>query len=118
VRWTDAMDPLERYLEDLHAPRIVAADWGFMETMNLQSEGALPMAYIDTGSEQDIAALVRDPVNVFVTHSPGLAFHPQERAALEDVARRENYREESLTTIQDRNGRPTFDVFRFRKLPL
>jgi hypothetical protein len=118
VRWTDAMDPLERYLEDLHARQIVAADWGFMETMNLQSEGGLPMAYIDTGSDQAIAEQVRDPVNVFVTHSPGLAFHPQERAALEDVARRENYREEPLTTIHDRNGRPTFDVFRFRKLQL
>jgi Dolichyl-phosphate-mannose-protein mannosyltransferase len=118
LRWTDAMDPLERYLEDLHARRIVAADWGFMETMNLQSEGALPMAYIETGSDQDIAAMVRDPVNVFITHSPGLAFHPQERAALENAARRENYQEEPLTTIHDRNGRPTFDVFRFRKLQL
>lgn len=118
VRWTDAMDPLERYLEDLHARQIVAADWGFMETMNLQSEGGLPMAYIETDSDQAIAAQVRDPANVFVSHSPGLAFHPQDRAALEDAARRENYREEPLTTIHDRNGRPTFDVFRFRKLPL
>ena len=118
VRWTDAMDPLERYLEDLHAERIVAADWGFIETMNLQSKGTLPMTYIDTGSEQAIAAQVHDPLNVFVTHSPGLAFHAEERAALEDIARREGYQEEPLTTIHDRNGRPTFDVFRFRKLHL
>ena len=118
VRWTDAMDPLERYLTDLHARRIVAADWGFMETMNLLSEGGLPMVYADTGSDQALQALLRDPSNIFVAHTPGFAFHPGERAALEDVARRENYQEEPVTTIQDRNGRPTFDVFRFRKLHL
>lgn len=118
VRWTDAMDPLQRYLTDLHPGRIVAADWGFMETMNLQSEGELPMDYADTGSDQAIEALLADPSNLFVAHTAGSAFHPQERAALEEVARRENYQEEPLATIHDRNGRPTFDVFRFRKLHL
>jgi hypothetical protein len=118
LRWTDAMDPLERYLTDLHAPQIVAADWGFGETMNLLSEGELPMAFADTSSDQAVNALLRDPQNVFVAHSPGLAYQPGERAALEDAAGRENYQEEPLTTIHDRNGRPTFDVFRFRKLHL
>jgi len=121
VRWTDAMDPLQRYLMDLHAQQIVAADWGFMETMNLLSEGELPMIYVpsaDTGSDQAVNALLGDPLNVFVAHAPGLAYHPGDRAALEDAAHHENYQEETLTTIHDRNGRPTFDVFRFRKLPL
>jgi len=118
VRWTDAMDPLQRYLEDLHARRIVAADWGFIETMNLQSEGGLPMIYADTGSDQALVLLLRDPSNIFVAHTAGFAFHPQERTALEAVAQREHYQQEPITTIQDRNGRPTFDVFRFRKLHL
>jgi len=118
IRWTDAMDPLQRYLTDLRPRRIVAADWGFMETMNLLSEGGLPMYYAGTASEPALAAWLRDPSNIFVAHAPGLAFHPNERADLEDAARREHYQEEPLTTIQDRNGRPTFDVFRFRKLPL
>jgi len=34
------------------------------------------------------------------------------------VAQREQYQQEPLTTILDRNGRPAFDVFRFRKLHL
>ena len=118
IRWTDAMDPLHRYLADLHARQIVAADWGFMETMNLLSEGELPMIYADTGSEQAIVGLLGDPSNVFVAHTPGFAFHPGERAALEDLAQREHYQKELITTIQDRSGRPTFDVFRFRKLHL
>ena len=118
VRWTDAMDPLQRYLTDLHPQQIVAADWGFMESMNLLSEGQLPMANADTSNDQAVSALLRDPLYVFVAHAPGLAYLPEERAALEDAARRENYQEEPLTTIHDRNGRPTFDVFRFRKLHL
>jgi len=118
VRWTDAMDPLQRYLTDLHARQIVAADWGFMETMNLQSEGSLPMIYADTNSDPAMNALLSDPSNVFVAHTGGAAFHPHERAALEDLARREQYQEEPITTIDDRNGRPTFDVFGFRKLHL
>jgi hypothetical protein len=118
LRWTDAMDSLDRYLTDLHARRIVATDWGFIETMNLLSEGELPMYYADTGSDQAMEAVLRDASSVFVAHAQGLAIHPQERAALEDLARREQYQEEILTTVQDRNGRPTFDVFRFRKLHL
>jgi hypothetical protein len=118
VRWTDAMDPLQRYLTDLHPRQIVAADWGFMETMNLLSEGELPMAYVDTSSEEATSTQLRDPLNIFVAHTAGLAYHPGERAALEDAARREQYQEEPITTIHDRNGRPTFDVFRFRKLHL
>lgn len=118
IRWTDAMDPLQRYLADSHARRIVAADWGFFETMNLLSEGELQMYYADTSSDQAIEAMLRDPVNLFVTHAKGVAFHPQERALLEAVAQREQYQQELLTTILDRNGRPAFDVFRFRKLHL
>jgi hypothetical protein len=118
IRWTDAMDPLQRYLADSHARRIMAADWGFFETMNLLSEGELQMYYADTSSDQAIEAMLRDPVNIFVTHAKGVAFHPQERALLEAVAQREQYQQELLTTILDRNGRPAFDVFRFRKLHL
>jgi hypothetical protein len=118
IRWTDAMDPLQRYLTDLRARRIMAADWGFIETMNLLSEGELPMYYADTSSDQAVDAMLRDPSNVFVAHAAGFGFLPNTRAALEDVARREQYQQEPMTTILDRNGRPAFDVFRFRKVHL
>ena len=57
--------------------------------------------------------------NVFVAHAFGLAFHAtatRRSGGLRPA--REGYQEEPLTTIHDRNGRPTFDVFRFRKLHL
>jgi hypothetical protein len=117
LRWTDAMDPLQRALEDLHAKRIYVADWGLIETMNLVSEGSLPMR---TGSADPVAmrSMLDDKDGIFVAHPPEIAFHPEERATLEEFAQREHYTKEPVATIRDRNGRPAFDVFRFRKLPL
>ncbi len=86
--------------------------------MNLLSEGRLPMYYAGTGSDDSIRGLLREADSVFVAHAKGAAIHPQERAALEYVAQREDYVEEPVATIVDRNGRPAFDVFRFRKLHL
>jgi hypothetical protein len=118
MRWTDAMDPLQRFLTDMHARRIYVADWGIIETMNLLSEGALPIRTAELGSDDSVRGMLRDSRNVFVAHAKGAAIHPAERAALEDVAQREEYVEEPVATIVDRNGRPAFDVFRFRKLHL
>ena len=118
MRWTDAMDPLHRFLTQTQARRIYVADWGIIETMNLLSEGSLPMYYAGTTSDDSIRALLRDSTGVFVAHAKGAAIHPQEREALEQVAQREEYVEEPVATIVDRNGRPAFDVFRFRKLHL
>jgi hypothetical protein len=118
IRWTDAMDPLHQYLEDSGFPDIVMADWGIMETMNLLSEGRLPIFYADTATPEGALRTVSAPDRVFVGHPPPYAFHPQEREALEQAARQAGYQEENITTIYDRNGRPAFDVFRFRKLHL
>jgi len=118
MRWTDAMDPLLRFLTDMHARHIYVADWGIIETMNLLSEGALPMQQSDLSNDDAIRGMLRDSRNVFVAHAKGAAMHPNERAALEDLAQRDEYIEEPVATIMDRNGRPAFDVFRFRKLHL
>jgi hypothetical protein len=118
MRWTDAMDPLLRFLIDMKARRIYVADWGILETMNLLSEGALPIRTAELSSDDAIRSMLRDERNVFVAHAKGAAIHPKEREALEDLARRDEYVEEPVATILDRNGRPAFDVFRFRKLHL
>jgi hypothetical protein len=55
---------------------------------------------------------------LFVVHTAGFAIWPEQRAAVEEEARRAGFEEQQLTTISDLNGRPTFDVFRFRKLHL
>ena len=118
IRWTDAMDPLQHTLEDLRAPRIYVADWGLIETMQLQSEGRLPIQMADLSSDEAMRALLAQEGAIFVAHASGLAIDPHQRATLEALAQREQFVEEPVTTVHDRNGRPAFDVFRFRKLHL
>ena len=118
IRWSDAMDPLNRYLLDLKAPRVVVADWGIIETLSLLNEGGMEVANPDLSSAESIRGLLASPGNVYVAHTREFAFHPNERAGIEEAARSEGYQQEPLTTISDRNGRPTFDVFRFRKVHL
>jgi hypothetical protein len=118
LRWTDAMDQLDRTLTDLHAPSVFIADWGIIETINLLSEGETPVSYADTTSSASMHNMLEAPGTVFVAHAPGLAFLPEQRAALEQYAAGEGYTRESIAQIHDRNGRPAFDVFRYRKLHL
>jgi hypothetical protein len=118
LRWTDAMEPLQEYLQTTRPQRIYVADWGIMETMNLLSEGRLPMYWADTSSDAGVVAMLGDERNLFVAHPREIAIRPGDRAALDAVARREQFQEEWVATIRDSHGRPTFDVFRFRKLHL
>jgi hypothetical protein len=122
MRWTDAMDPLHRWLADAKASRetsrIYVADWGIMETMVLLSEGRLPMEYVGTASDEVFRRALSTPGALFLAHAPEAVMHPNERAALEAAAAREHYTEEPVAVLRDRNGRPAFDLFRFRKLPL
>lgn len=118
IRWTDAMDRLNRTLADLRAPRIFVADWGIIETINLLSQGETPVYYADESSPAAMRNMLASADAVFVTHANGVAFLPQERGMLELYAVQEGYEEESIAEIRDRNGRPAFDVFRFRKVHL
>lgn len=119
-RWTDAMDPLYEHLSTYEPepgtrPRIWVADWGIIETMNLLGEGRLDISLADLSGDQGLHNMMDDPRSIFVAHAAGQAIHPEERGALDEFARREGYIEEPVTTIYDRYGRPTFDVFRFRQ---
>lgn len=118
IRWTDAMDELNQTLADLHSSHVYVADWGIVETINLLSEGETPVYYADVTSAAAERNMLESPGAIFVAHAPGAAFFPQQRAALEQDAAAEGYTREVIAQIHDRNGRPAFDVFRFRKLHL
>jgi len=118
LRWTDALDPLEHYLLQRHPENIYIADWGMKEGLNLLSEGSLPISSAEDRNEAALDNIFAAPNSVFVAHSPGLAFDPQELTFLESAAARLGWTREPLETIYDQNGRPTFDVFRFRKIHL
>lgn len=115
IRWTDAVDPLERYLAGSKPQKIFVMDWGFFETLNLLSEGELPVYNGDVSDTGMLDRIVSGPNHLFVAHTPQYAYQPEMRARLEERARADGFQEESIARISDRNGRRTFEVFRFRK---
>jgi hypothetical protein len=118
IRWTDAVYPLERRLETLRSPDIYIVDWGIFESVNLLSDNSAPLRGVDFGNQEELRKIVSDPRAAFVAHTSKYAYFPQQRATLEDIAQNAGYEEVPIEIIYDRNGRPTFDVFRFRKIPL
>jgi 4-amino-4-deoxy-L-arabinose transferase-like glycosyltransferase len=118
IRWTDAIYTLDEYLAKLHAPRIFIADWGILETINLLSEGETPVIGFAADDVKTIERMLSNPRHIFVAHTAPHAVLPQLRGALEDQARRQGYREVLIRSIQDRNGRSIFEIFRFRKVHL
>jgi hypothetical protein len=118
IRWTDALYPLERRIETLRSPDIYIVDWGIFESVNLLGDNSLPLHAVDFGNTEELRRIISDPRAAFVGHTAPYAYFPQQRAALEDAASNAGYEEVPIDIIYDRNGRPTFDVFRFRKIPL
>ncbi len=118
IRWTDALYPLGRRLDTLRAPDIYIVDWGIFESINLLSKNATPVRLVDWSNRDYLRKIVSDPRAAFVAHTPIYTYFPQQRAMLEDAAASEGYEEVPIEIVYDRNGRATFDVFRFRKIPL
>jgi 4-amino-4-deoxy-L-arabinose transferase-like glycosyltransferase len=118
IRWTDAIYPLEHLLESLRSPDIYIVDWGIFESINLLSDNTAPVRAVDWSNQEYLRKIVSDPRAAFVAHTAKYAYFPQQRATIEDVAASGGYEEVPIEIIYDRNGRATFDVFRFRKIPL
>lgn len=118
IRWTDAVYPLERRIETLRAPNIYIVDWGIFETIHLLSDDAAPVQEPDWSDTGDLRKIVSDPRAAFVAHTAKYAYMPQQRAILEDAAAGAGYEEVPVEIVYDRYGRATFEIFRFRKIPL
>ena len=118
IRFTDAIEPLNQYLRDSHAERIFMADWGFIHTLSLLTEGSLPVYNVDARDSGVLSSIVAGSTHLFVSHTPEYAFVPETRKRLDDQAHKDGLEEEPVATISDHNGRPTFEVFRFRRVAL
>jgi 4-amino-4-deoxy-L-arabinose transferase-like glycosyltransferase len=115
IRWTDAIGPLERYLSASKVARITVADWGIIETLNLLSEGRLPVRPIEVSNMAMLDHMIEDSGEIFVAHTPEFTFEPGIRTRLEQRARNNGFEMVRITTICDSHARPTYEVFRFRK---
>jgi 4-amino-4-deoxy-L-arabinose transferase-like glycosyltransferase len=118
IRWTDADSPLEQCLETLRPPNIYIVDWGIYETIRLLSDKTAPLQVPDFGDADSLRKIIADPRAVFVSHTAKFANLPQQRLLLEDAVSAAGYEEVPVEIVYDHYGRATFEVFRFRKIPL
>lgn len=114
ISWTDAVNPLSRYLLDRHASAVYCVDWGVTDNLRLLSDGALPLAVgTDDLSPGAVQAMVSDPTHVFVDHTADFEAFPENNRRLLAAAHAAGYEREPIRTISDSYGRPTFQIYRF-----
>jgi 4-amino-4-deoxy-L-arabinose transferase-like glycosyltransferase len=120
--FTDALFPLAQTLTHYRDQHIWSIDWGIWYTMDLASEGRLPLRPVnnllmsDTPSEMDQGILRRTltyPDSIFVGHVPEREVFPGVGARLQHFADSAGFHRQPLQTVFDSNGRPVFEIFRF-----
>jgi hypothetical protein len=112
--WTDAVDPLSDFLK-LANPRVIYLDdWGMFHNLVLLNRGTLPLNN-DPSDRRVVLARIAESDSVFVGHPNDIEIFKGVNAKLLALAEEAGYRREMLAEIPDRNGRPMFEVFRFRR---
>jgi hypothetical protein len=122
IRWTDAINPLTDYLKLVRPQRVFVADWGILESVNLLSQGSVPVLFGDdyySGAPEParldaVRRRMIEPGTLFVSHTLEYEQLHGFLGAVDRFAAAAGYQKETVVTIPDRFGRPTFDIFRFK----
>jgi len=122
IVWSESSSPLARYLLSLSPKHVYTMDWGIHDTLRALGAGRLP---IEVGTDPiagDLAtaegrkpalAMLAASGGVFVGHSEGNEVMTGVSAKLTRVASEAGYRKDVLRVIEDRRGRPVFEVYRW-----
>ena len=124
--WTDAIYPLaEATARTDKTQWFGMVDWGYLNTLAMLHEGDLPMFVADvpaTGAsltETDRAEILKEIASedrVFIEHTDDKQMFPGVNGRMKQAAAELGYAEQPEKTVSDSNGRPVFQLFRFRKI--
>jgi len=112
--WTDAIFPLAESIEDKSASWFGLVDWGYQNGLTTLHEGDLPLFAVDEkwdGFRQQVSS----PDFLFIQHTEDKQLFPGVNDRIRKAAAALGYVERLERTVADRNGRPVFELFRFRK---
>jgi hypothetical protein len=121
--WTDAIGPLDEYLQQARPDRVFVMDWGIYDALRLVGAGRLPLAAggdpvsteaIREDDRHAVTDMLATPGALFVGHTDADEIIPGAAARLRRFAESAGYRKETVTLIKDRHGRAIFDVYRYR----
>ncbi|MCU1328423.1 MAG: hypothetical protein JWN34_3793 [Bryobacterales bacterium] len=122
--WTDALDNLAQVVDHKRASWYGLVDWGYLTGLQLFHEGDLPLfsphipAEGQELSDADRPELLREVSNpefLFIRHTDDKQMFPGVNQRLHKAAASLGYSEVVEKTVADHNGRPVFELFRFRK---
>ena len=111
--FTDAIDPLARYLDSQKYHEILPVDWGIYEPLRVIGRGRYPLRQGNDMDPPTLKMSISDPTNLFVTRPATLEMFAGATRRLVSAAAEAGYRPETLEAVKDRNGRVEFEVFRF-----
>jgi hypothetical protein len=114
--WTDALYPLSQAMDEMPASWVGTVDWGYLNGLRLLEKRPLKIFMPDPD--------VKNPSFLVQLKAPDFLFvqHPDDKEILRGVngnlrkaAEQLGYEEKVERVIFDRNGRPVFQIFRFRR---
>jgi hypothetical protein len=124
--FTDAVYPLARSLLAQRPGQVFAADWGIVDSLRFLGQGQLRLRVasdlaaknpLTDAEKAKLGEWISGPGDIFVGHTGGREFNPGSSARLRRFAAEAAFAPETLAEVEDSFGRPTYEVFRFRRSP-
>lgn len=122
--WTDAVYQLAESLDHKSASWYGLVDWGYLNGLRLLHEGDLPLfmalvpaeGQVPTDAEkQELSRQLGSEDFLFIRHTDNKQIFPGVNTRLRQAAAELGYKEVIERIVPDRNGRPVFELFRFRR---
>lgn len=119
--FTDATIALNRLLPEDQT--IYVTDWGMNATLQLTHQGRLHLFSAQAAlmgdapnpdQEAQLRTMLADTNAIWLGHVTGREAFEGVNAHLEQFASKAGYQRELLRTVTDSNGRPVYEIFRFR----
>ncbi|MBI1788116.1 MAG: hypothetical protein HYR60_11275, partial [Acidobacteria bacterium] len=118
--WSDALYGLSAEIDQVHASQVVVIDWGMLNGIVTLHRGRLPVYtlsddFIWQNFNADQRNYYRDYLDrgVWIGHTPKYRLFPAVNDRVVQSTEEAGYRKEPIKTVQDRNGREVFEMFRF-----
>ncbi len=122
--WTDAVYRLAETADHKNASWYGLVDWGYLNALRLLHEGDLSLflpaipaegQVLNDTDKQELTRQISNHDFVFIQHTADKEMFKGINERFRKAAAELGYTEVLERTVPDRNGRPVFELFRFRK---
>lgn len=122
--WTDAIFALSKEVTRLSPKAVYLVDWGLFDNLRMLQQGRVPLFWgseplmLEAPRSEDVAtarSMLQAPDAIFIGNTDDRQVFPDVNPRLRKLADGLGYEREIIKVIPDGNGRPAFEIFRFRK---